>query len=109
GAIIVPAFVGLSLPYLKARETRGERSRAEVASGGARPSDYGSTHIRMTTYMSHSRVGNRPERELFPGTSTLALAGLGLVPPLTAGSIATIVAGALTFDWSLGFNGLTYD
>ena len=32
-----------------------------------------------------------------------------MVPPLTAGSIATIVAGALTFDWSLGFQGLTYD
>jgi len=32
-----------------------------------------------------------------------------MVPPLTAGGIATIVAGALTFDWSLGFRGLTYD
>jgi hypothetical protein len=66
GAIVVPAFVGLSLPYLKSRETRGERSPQEVSDGSATPTDYGSTHIRMTTYMRHSRVGNRPERELFP-------------------------------------------
>ena len=109
GAIVVPAFVGLSLPYLNSRDIRGDRSRQEVSSGSALPSDYGSTHIRMTTYIRHSRAGNTGERELFPGTTTLALAGIGMVPPLTAGSIATIVAGALTFDWSLGFKGLTYD
>ena len=109
GAIVVPAFVGLSLPYLKGRELRGERTRGEVSAGSASPSDYGSTHFRMTTYRNHSRAGNKGERELFPGTTTLALAGLGMVPPLTAGGIATVVAGALTFDWSLGFKGLTYD
>ena len=32
-----------------------------------------------------------------------------MAPPLGAAGIATIVAGALTFDWSLGFKGLTYD
>jgi hypothetical protein len=109
GAIVVPAFVGLSLPYLNSRGTRGDRSLQAVSDGSASPSDYGSTHIRMTTYMGHSRAGNKPERQLFPGTTTLALAGLGMVPPLTAGGIATIVAGSLTFDWSLGFKGLTYD
>jgi hypothetical protein len=31
------------------------------------------------------------------------------VPPLSGTTIATIVAGALTFDWSLGLKGLTYD
>jgi hypothetical protein len=71
--------------------------------------DYGHPHARLVTYEWVSKRGHRGERELFPGTTTLALAGLGMVPPLTAGSIATIVAGALTFDWSLGFKGLTYD
>ncbi len=109
GAILVPAVIVLGIPYMKSRDARGERSPHEVSDGSARPSDYGSTHIRMTTYMRHSRVGNRGERELFPGTTTLALAGIGLVPPLTGAAMATVVSGALTFDWSLGFNGLTYD
>jgi hypothetical protein len=109
GAIVLPAVAGLAVPYMKARETRGERSRYEASEGSALPSDYGSTHFRMTTYASHSRQGNRGERELYPGTTTLALGGIGMVPPLGAAAIATIVAGALTFDWSLGFKGLTYD
>jgi hypothetical protein len=109
GAILLPAVIALGIPYMKSRDARGERSPQEVSDGSARPTDYGSTHIRMTTYMRHSRVGNRGERELFPGTTTLALAGIGLVPPLTGAAMATVVSGALTFDWSLGFNGLTYD
>jgi hypothetical protein len=109
GAIVVPALAGLGLPYMTSREARGDRGRGEVSDLSALPSDYARTHMRMTTYMWHSRVGNSPERELFPGTSTLVLAGTGMVPPLTAAATATIVAGALTFDWSLGFKGLTYD
>ena len=109
GAILLPALLGLGLPYLKSRDARGDRGRSEVADGSANARDYGATQIRLTTYMWHTRVGNRPERELFPGTTTLAFAALGIVPPLTAATTATVVAGALAFDWSLGFNGLTYD
>lgn len=109
GALLAPAVIGLGVPYMKSRETRGERSLQEVSDGSALPSDYGATHIRLASYQWHSRQGNRPERELFPGATTLALAGAGLVPPLTGASIATVVAGALTFDWSLGLKGLTYD
>ena len=109
GAVLAPALAGLGYPYMKSRDARGERSRQEVSDGSALPSDYGATHIRMATYMRHTRVGNRGERELFPGTSTLLLGAVGVVPPLTGAGIATIVAGALTFDWSLGFKGLTYD
>jgi hypothetical protein len=45
-----------------------------------------------------------PERELFPGTTTLLLAGAGVTPvaaPLIGASVAT-------FDWSLGEHGFTY-
>ena len=108
-AIVLPAVIGLSLPYLKSRDVRGERGPQEVSDGSARPMDYGDAHIRLVTYQWQSAKDHRRERELFPGTATLALAGLGMVPPLTAGGIATIVAGALTFDWSLGLKGLTYD
>ena len=109
GAVVLPAVIGLGLPYLKSRDARGERGREEVWNGSAVPRDYGATHIRMTTYTWRSRGSNRDERELFPGTATLVLAAAGAVPPLTGAAVATIVAGALTFDWSLGFNGLTYD
>ena len=108
-AIVVPAFAGLAIPYMKSRDARGDRGREEITGGSADPRDYGHAHIRAVTYQWQSGRGHRSERELFPGTTTLALAGLGMAPPLTAGSIATIVAGAWTFDWSLGFKGLTYD
>jgi hypothetical protein len=112
GAVVLPAVIGLGLPYMKTRDARGDRGLQEVWDGSALPSDYADTHIRMTSdvwHLWHSREGNRNERELFPGLSTLALAAAGLMPPLTGAGIATTVAGAITFDWSLGFNGLTYD
>jgi hypothetical protein len=110
-AIVLPALIGLGIPYLKSREVRGERGPQEVRDGSALPSDYADTHMRMSSdvwHLWHSREGNRTERELFPGISTLALAAAGLAPPLTGAAVATTVAGAFTFDWSLGFNGLTY-
>ena len=109
GSVLLPAALLLGVPFLASRDARGERSLQEVSDGSAQPTDYGATHIRLTTYMRHSRVGNRPERELFPGTSTLVLAAIGIVPPLTGAAVATIVSGAITFDWSLGLKGLTYD
>lgn len=109
GAIALPAFAGLAWPYLQARAIRGERSLDEIRPFSATPQNYGDAHGRLVGYVSPARHGHKVERELFPGTSTLALAGIGMVPPLTAGTIGTIAAGALTFDWSLGLNGLTYD
>jgi hypothetical protein len=107
--IMVPSIAALGLPYLVSRATRGERDPKEVSSFSAAPADYGRAHIRLVTYRSLSGRGPQNERELFPGTSTLALAGAGAVPPLTGAMIATLVAGAVTFDWTLGFKGLTYD
>jgi hypothetical protein len=109
GLVLGPALAILGYPYMKSRAAHGERGLQEVWDGSARPSDYGATHIRLATYARHTRFGNRGERELFPGTSTLALAAAGMMPPLTGATIAAIVAGAVTFDWSLGLNGLTYD
>jgi hypothetical protein len=109
GLVLGPALAVLGLPYLESRAVHGERGLQEVTDGSAQPSDYGATHIRLASYARHSRRGNRGERELFPGTSTLALAAAGMIPPLTGATIAAIVAGAVTFDWSLGLNGLTYD
>jgi hypothetical protein len=108
-AIVLPAFAGLGLPYVMSRATRGERGLSEVSDGSAAPADYGRAHVRMVTYQWRGGRGHRTERELFPGTSTIALAATGMIPPLSGAAIATIVAGSLTFDWSLGLKGLTYD
>ena len=107
--ISLPAFGGLAWPYLQAREIRGDRARQEVLDGSAVGADYGHAHIRLSTYRWRGGRGHRVERELFPGTSTLVLAAAGAVPPLAGATIAALVAGSLTFDWSLGLNGLTYD
>jgi hypothetical protein len=108
-AVVIPSLVGLGLPYLKSRQTRGDRPQHEILQFSAHPSDYFDTHIRQASYSWHSRAGNRPERELFPGTTTVVLAAAGTVPPLTGAAIAVLVSGAVVFDWSLGLRGLTYD
>ncbi|HYT69250.1 MAG TPA: hypothetical protein VEL51_22705 [Vicinamibacterales bacterium] len=109
GVVLAPALAMLGYPYMRGREAHGERGLQEVQDGSAVPTDYGATHIRLTTYSWHTRRGNHGEREIFPGTSILALGAIGMIPPLTGASIAAIVAGAAAFDWSLGLNGLTYD
>jgi hypothetical protein len=107
-AIVAPAVVALGVPYMKSRQARGERALSEVSDGSAHPSDYLDTHIRLANYGWHSRAGNRPERELFPGTTTIVLAAAGMVPPMTGTAIATLVSATAAFDWSLGLKGLTY-
>jgi hypothetical protein len=107
--VVVPAIAALGVPYMKSRDARGERSMADVWAGSAQASDYGKPHSRLVMYQGLPREGHAGERELFPGTSTLALAAVGLVPPLTGGAIAAVVGGAAAFDWSLGLHGLTYD
>ena len=49
------------------------------------------------------------ERELFPGTATLALGLVGAMPPMSLGTIVLVAGTAVAFDGSLGFNGLIYD
>ena len=108
-AILVPALLAIGLPYMKSRQARGDRALHEIMEFSAHPSDYLDTHIWQASYSWHSRAGNRQERQLFPGTTTLVLAAAGMVPPLTAAGIATLVSGGMAFDWSLGLRGLTYD
>jgi hypothetical protein len=77
----------LSIPYAHARADHGERPQGEVDLGSARAGDYLKTSRRLAAYSWHSRAGNLPERELFPGAATLALAAAGVGPavaPLAA-------------------------
>jgi hypothetical protein len=108
-AVAAPAFAVLGVPFLMARDIRGDRSIREVTDGSATGIDYTHAHIRLSTYRWQGGRGHRVERELFPGSSTIALAAAGAVPPLSTAATAAIVGGAFAFDWSLGLNGLTYD
>ena len=99
----------LAVPYLRSRDVRGERKPDIVTFYSALPSDYGRPHGRLASYRWVSRRGNMPERELFPGTTPIALALVGMVPPLGLPAMATIGATALAFDGSRGNHGLIYD
>jgi hypothetical protein len=50
----------------------------------------------------------QPERQLFPGFVAVALAIVGLWPPLSTTRLAYGLGLLLAFDVSLGFNGLVY-
>ena len=107
--VLLPIVAALGVPYLKSREAHGERSLTEVSEGSASPRDYGDATVRLVTYRWQSRKHHHVERELFPGSSSLVLGAAGILPPLTPVTIATLVTGAVAFDWSLGVKGLTYD
>lgn len=108
-AIVVAAFAALGIPYLQSQAARGERSLALAGYFSAQPAEYGHPHTRLLTYQRMSTRGHRTERQLFPGFTTLAAAAIGAAPPLGAVGAASLAAGALAFDWSLGPSGLTYD
>ena len=106
--VVAPVVVALAIPYERARADHGDRSAAEIEQGSAVAGDYLSTSRRLTAYSWHERAANRPERELFPGTSTVALAAVGVM----AGPLDVVLpigaAAAAAFDWSLGVHGATY-
>jgi hypothetical protein len=108
-AIAATAFAALGIPYLRTDAARGGRSLALAAAFSAEPREYGHPHGRLPAYQWITRENNRMEREMFPGFMVLGTAAVGAAPPLAAAPIASLVSGALAFDWSLGPYGLTYD
>ena len=108
-AVLGPVVGGLGVAYMRSRDAHGDRGWSEVSEGSALPYQYGHAHVRLVTHRWQAGGNHKPERELFPGVSTIALAAIGMVPPLTAATAATLVSGAIAFDSSLGANGLVYD
>jgi hypothetical protein len=104
----LPAFALTGVPYMMSRDARGDRGAEEVLQGSARVSDYASTHRRLATYQWRNRLGNVPERELFPGASPVLLAAAGVLPPFSTVTAALVASGALAFEWSRGLRGWTY-
>jgi hypothetical protein len=110
-AIILLPVVGLlGTAYMKGRQAHGDRPIEDVAEGSAAGHEYREATERLVTHQSwQARYDHHVERELFPGFTPVALAGVAMVPPLAPGVMATLIAGAAAFDWSLGLKGLTYE
>ena len=93
--------------YANARQTLGPRSMSEIQEHSAMPADYLRVSGESETYTPGHPAGE-DERSLFPGWMAIALAGTGLW--LARGRTRWIYAALalLSFDLSLGTNGLTY-
>jgi hypothetical protein len=107
-AIAMVVMVPTARAYLAAREVVGERGREDVAESSATWQNYLAPPELNAVYGKVFARFMQPERRLFPGFVAVALAIVGLWPPLNAIRLAYGLGLLLAFDVSLGFNGLLY-
>ncbi len=107
-AVLFVAMIPAGRAYMAARSVVGERGRAEVADGSATWRNYLAPPEVNAVYGRVFARFMQPERRLFPGFVAVALALVGLWPPLSATRLAYGLGLLLAFDVSLGFNGLIY-
>jgi hypothetical protein len=108
-ACVAAALVApLAVAYVRSAPQRGVRSEDAIVSFSAVPLDYVRTGSHNPLYRALLPRPVHAERALFPGAATLALAAVGVWPPLTASRVALMVAGLVAFDGSLGLNGVLY-
>ena len=97
----------LARAFAGAEAMKGVRGAREVGYYSARPSDY----LRANRYGVLWRNRLRPpapERTLFPGAAPLTLAAIGMAPPLGALRLIYTAGLLVSFDGSLGLNGVSY-
>jgi hypothetical protein len=107
-AVIAVMLLPVGRAYLAARAVVGERGRAEVAANSATWRNYLAPPEVNAVYGKVFARFMEPERRLFPGFIAIAIALIGLWPPLTATRIAYGLGLLLAFDVSLGLNGIVY-
>jgi hypothetical protein len=100
--VLLPITGGLAAAYLQGRQVHGDRSIQDVGAGSASAREYGHATGRLATYQWQARQSHHGERELFPGAMPVVLGAIGTLPAFEPVVIATVVAGAAAFDWSLG-------
>jgi hypothetical protein len=108
-AAVVAGLLAVPLvrAFVAAQPLKGDRPTDEIRFYSATPFDY--LRANRHSALWHGRtLPPKPERALFPGVTPLALAGIGLAPPLSA--IRLVYAGGLlvSLDGSFGFNGVLY-
>jgi hypothetical protein len=108
-AVLIAPYVYL---YRQSERIVGLRPQWEVAQYSAQPQSYLAAPSfnwlygwTFSKWVSERAVD---ETQLFPGLCAVVLAVIGLWPPLSRVKVAYAIALLLAFDWSLGFNGLTY-
>ena len=107
-AIVAVASLPLGRAYLAARQVVGERGRAEVAAGSATWRNYLAPPEANALYGKVFARFMDPERRLFPGFVAVALALVGLWPPLSPARLAYGLGLLLAIDVSFGLNGIVY-
>jgi hypothetical protein len=106
-ALAAIAAIPLARAFAQAEPMKGERPIGEVRYYSAVPDDY----LRVNRYSVVWRnVLHRPapERTLFPGAAPFTLAVAGMVPPFGAVRLIYTVGLLLSYDGSLGLNGVSY-
>ena len=107
-AIAMVVMIPTARAYMAAREVVGERGREDAAESSATWRNYLAPPELNAVYGKVFARFMEPERRLFPGFVAVALAIIGLWPPLNAIRLAYGLGLLLAFDVSLGFNGLLY-
>jgi hypothetical protein len=107
-AVVFVAMIPVGRAYMAARKVVGERGLAEVADGSATWRNYLAPPEVNAVYGKMFARFMQPERRLFPGFVAIALAMVGLWPPVSATRLAYGLGLLLAFDVSLGFNGVIY-
>jgi len=100
--------VPVTRPYFAARQSVGERRLSEVNFYSATPSDYLVAHPRNAFFGPASEGMGSQERELFQGFAVPIVALTALWPPVSAVRIGYCVSLVLSFDLSLGTNGIVF-
>lgn len=108
GALVAAAMIApAASAYRASRTTIGERDDATVKAFSAIPHDYLEPHLRARIYQRF--VDDRlHERQLFPDITPVAVALIGAWPPMSVATIAYTSALVVTFDASLGMNGVVF-
>jgi len=106
-AVAALAALPLARAFTAAEPMKGERPIGEVQYYSAVPADY----LRVNRYnLAWHDVLHRPapERTLFPGAAPFLLAVAGMVPPFGAVPLVYTAGLLLSYDESLGLNGVSY-
>lgn len=107
GAIALVLLVPYVPAYMALRQNGGIRSAGEVALYSAHLRDYFATPMFNVLYGWTADIGGN-ERHLFPGLTLIALAIVGVWPPVSRAVLAHVVAMLFAFDASRGPNGFTW-
>jgi hypothetical protein len=111
GAVVTAVLAApVVAAYVANRAMVSERPTSEIQHYSALPSDYLHPHGSSATYAS-VKWDSQPhvsERELFPTFTPVALALVGIWPPLSVARLAYAAGLVWSFDASLGFNGTIY-